>query len=159
MRGTQQNWNLVCKWGPYDNHTQPRTKPHPQRDLGLILGYLRPPQGHQQPPGRSPVLKPSSNYNVSVGWIEEPATDSWFLDAFQHMIWNFLDAFGQSCFSLKIAINFKWCSAKHSKLRLWNKVTSALINSQWGPWLKDKSTVALHYDSYYVSRGCSGILN
>ena len=35
MRGTRQNWNLVCKWGPYDNHTQPRTNRHPQRGFGI----------------------------------------------------------------------------------------------------------------------------
>ena len=38
MRGTQQNWNLVWQEGPYDNHTAPRTNPHPQRGLELILG-------------------------------------------------------------------------------------------------------------------------
>ena len=29
MRGTRQNWNLVCKWGPYANYTQPNTNPAP----------------------------------------------------------------------------------------------------------------------------------
>ena len=38
MRGTQQIWNLVWQEGPYDNHTAPRTNPHPQRGLELILG-------------------------------------------------------------------------------------------------------------------------
>ena len=36
-------WNSAelefgLKWGPYENHTQPRTNPHPQGGLGLILG-------------------------------------------------------------------------------------------------------------------------
>ena len=38
MRGTQQNRSLVWQEGPYDNHTAPRTNPHPQRGLELILG-------------------------------------------------------------------------------------------------------------------------
>ena len=75
MRGTQQNWNLVCKWGPYDNHNQPRTNPHPQGGLKLILGKVLPPQGHQQPP-RTPVLKPSSDSTIPIAWITKPAMDS-----------------------------------------------------------------------------------
>ena len=35
MHGTRQNWNLVCKWGPYDNHTQPWTNPRPQGGFGI----------------------------------------------------------------------------------------------------------------------------
>ena len=35
MRTTQQNWNLVCKEGPYDNHTTLRTNPHPQGGFGV----------------------------------------------------------------------------------------------------------------------------
>ena len=38
MRGTQQNWSLVWQEGPYDNHTAPRTNPHPQGGLELIIG-------------------------------------------------------------------------------------------------------------------------
>ena len=33
------------------------------------------PKGDQQPPGRTPVLKPSSNSTKSLAWITEPATD------------------------------------------------------------------------------------
>ena len=52
--------------------------PEPTRAPGgliLILGWVQPPQGHQQPPGRTPVLKPSSNSTVPVTWFIKPATD------------------------------------------------------------------------------------
>ena len=35
MRGTQQNRSLVWQEGPYDNHTAPRTNPHPQGGFGI----------------------------------------------------------------------------------------------------------------------------
>ena len=35
----------------------------------MILHQVRPPQGYQQPPGRTPVLKPSSNSNLTIASI------------------------------------------------------------------------------------------
>ena len=59
-------------WQPHPTQDQ-RTNPHPQGGLKLILGYVRLPQGHQQPPGRTPVLNASSNSTIPLAWITEPA--------------------------------------------------------------------------------------
>ena len=45
--------------GPYDNHTTPITNPHPLGGAEMIMGQVWLPQGYQQPPGRTLVLKPS----------------------------------------------------------------------------------------------------
>ena len=40
---------------------------------------MRPPQGYQQPPGRTPVLKPSSNSSLAIASITGSATSpSWY---------------------------------------------------------------------------------
>ena len=38
MCETQQNWNSIWLEGPYDNHTYPRTNPHPRGGSELMLG-------------------------------------------------------------------------------------------------------------------------
>ena len=53
---------------------------HPQGPGGFeINSRIGAPQGHQQPPKRTPVLKPSSNSNVPVAWITEPTMDSRYI--------------------------------------------------------------------------------
>ena len=49
--------------GSCDIQTTPRTNPHPKSDSKLILGLMRPPQWHQQPPGRTLVHKPSLKFH------------------------------------------------------------------------------------------------
>ena len=98
MNGTRQNWNLVCKWGPYDNHTQPRTNPRPQGGLVLIQGQMRPPQGHQQPPRRTPILKPSSNSSLALALITGSATSP----SCQYLF--------RFCYSKFWKLDFKICS-------------------------------------------------
>ena len=81
---------------PYDNHTIPMTNLHPLGGAELILGQLRPPQGYQQPPGRTPVLKPSSNSSLAIVSITGSTTSSSF--------WTKLDIRGYSN-HLSIPIN------------------------------------------------------
>ena len=65
--------------GPHDNYTTHRTNPSQNQVLKLILGLVQSPKWHQQPPGRTSVPKPSSNFTVSVAWIAEPTKNSQFL--------------------------------------------------------------------------------
>ena len=88
MCGTKQ----VGTWSEMrsDNHTQPRTNLHPQGGLVLIVGQMRPPKGHQQPPRRTPqpILKfqPRHCFNYRVRY--EPQLSLLFMDTHPYKRFN-----------------------------------------------------------------------
>ena len=75
LHGTKQ----VRFWsnrGSCDNYTVPRINLHSKRVVSLTLDLVQLLQLHQQRPGRTIILKPSS---VLVPWITEPPMDSWLM--------------------------------------------------------------------------------
>ena len=60
------------KWGPYDNHTQPRTNPHPQGGFGIDsrigVAALRAPAASMEDSRPQAILKfqPRNSFNYRV---------------------------------------------------------------------------------------------
>ena len=54
---------------PNDNHIAARSNTQPRGNLEFILGWILTLQRHQQPQGMTHILKPSSNYSLTIGFI------------------------------------------------------------------------------------------
>ena len=56
--------------GPYGKYTQ--NQPAPQEDIRIDSRLSAVNRMYQQPPGRTPILKLSSNSNAPIAWITDP---------------------------------------------------------------------------------------
>ena len=91
MHGTQQIWNLVWQEGPYDNHTTPRTNPHPQKgfeiDPRLGAATLRAPAASRE------ESKSKVTLDVIVKWLQK-----WLQSDFALLLIDFC----------RFKLDFKW---------------------------------------------------
>ena len=64
------------------------------------LGYVQLPKVYQQPPGRTPVFKKSSNSTASVAWMTELATEFLLIETVLLIYCEFTYLFQPPCLSV-----------------------------------------------------------